>query len=99
MLSIFLSLAIEFKSTFGNAFKASSFVILPPLPEPITEDEGMFFSVKILEAAGDGVPIVIVFSTVSFDFSTDLTTVTALSFSSTLFVLGAFAEVSIKQTT
>ena len=99
MLCVFLSLAIEFKSTFGNAFKASSLVILPPLPEPVTEDIGIFFSLKILDAAGDGVPIVVIFSTITFGFSTDLTTSTAFSFSSTLFSLGAFAEVSIKQTT
>ena len=47
---------MTFKSTFGSALRASSFVILPPLPEPATEDVGIFFSISILEAAGDGDP-------------------------------------------
>ena len=80
---------MAFKSTFGNAFRASSFVILPPLPEPVTEDEGIFFSLSILEAAGDGIPLAKLFLTViSLGLSTDLTTSTTFSFSSTLFVLG-----------
>ena len=100
MVSIFLSLTIELKSTFGNALRASSFVILPPLPEPETEDVGIFFSLSILEAAGDGVPYAKLFSTiVSLGFSADLIGSTTFSFSLALFVRGAFTDVSIKQTT
>jgi hypothetical protein len=47
---------------------------------------GMFFSLSILEAAGDGVPFAKLFSTViSLGLSTDLTTSTTFSFSSTYF--------------
>jgi hypothetical protein len=67
---MFLSFTIAFKSTFGSALRASSLVILPPLPEPLTEDRGIFFSVKILEAAGDGDPLAKLFSeTISLGFS------------------------------
>jgi hypothetical protein len=78
--SIFLSFTIAFKSTFGSALRASSLVILPPLPEPLTEDGGIFFSVKILEAAGDGDPVAKLFSEIiSLDSSIDLITSTGLT--------------------
>jgi hypothetical protein len=32
-------------------------VILPPLPEPETLDTGIFFSSNIFAAAGEGVPL------------------------------------------
>ena len=56
------SFTIAFKSTFGSALRASSFVILPPLPVPETDEVGIFFSLKIFEAAGDGVPLAKLFS-------------------------------------
>ena len=80
---------IAFKSTFGSAFNASSFVILPPLPLPEIDPIGMFFSLKILEAAGDGVPLAKLFSEiVSLDSSTGLMTLTGFSSSFTFFIFG-----------
>ena len=97
---MFRSFTIAFKSTFGSAFNASSFVILPPLPLPETDEIGIFFSIKIFEAAGDGVPLTKLFSKViSLDSSTVLMTLTGFSSCFTFFISGALAEVLIKQTT
>ncbi len=41
----------------GTAFTASSLVILPPLPVPVTVAGAIFFSSNIFLAAGDGVPV------------------------------------------
>jgi hypothetical protein len=40
----------------GTAFTASSLVILPSLPVPVTAAGAIFFSSNIFFAAGDGVP-------------------------------------------
>ena len=60
---------------------------------------GIFFSLSILEAAGDGVPFAKLFSeTISLGSSIYFTTLTCLNSFATL-ILGALASVSIKQTT
>ena len=74
------SFTIAFKSTFGSALRASSFVILPPLPVPETDEVGIFFSLKILEAAGEGVPLEKLSSEIiSLGSSTGLMTLTGFS--------------------
>ena len=74
------SFTIAFKSTLGNAFNASSFVILPPLPLPETDEIRISFSLKIFEAAGDGVPLAKLFSKIiSLDSSTGLIALTFFS--------------------
>ena len=60
----------------------------------------MFFSDKILEAAGDGVPLTKLFSEIiSLGSSTVLMILTGFSSCFTFFISGALAEVLIKQTT
>ena len=71
-------------------------VILPalPLPETFTEDMDIFFSLKILEAAGDGVPLAKLFSRNNFFgfFQLDLMTSHLGSLLDLLyFILGAFS--------
>jgi len=42
---------------FSAAFCASSLVMRPSLPLPLTSEEGTPASVRILEAAGEGCPV------------------------------------------
>ena len=62
---------MAFKSTFGSALSASSFVILPPLPDPETVDAEIFFSSNIFAAAGEDVPLAKLLSSILVSIGSD----------------------------